>query len=195
MVFVVSGSVDTQWGCARAGVRVCGSLGVGCWRGCGCGCFFFFVFFFFFLSSFIPQVQLVVKTVQKIAMDRSSSPPDFLVLCRSLVRDGALPGGLLSLEAGVKAAARTEDKAIEITNTLFREDQSSEPTTYEDSRGTVCLGFCARTSTFPKQWILYGRCQFKIVAHYGLATTVDCGLRDDHEQYLRCSAVEIQDNL
>ena len=62
------------------------------------------------------------KIVQKIAMDRSNSPPDFLVLYLSLVRDGALPGGydreFLSLELVVKAATRRENnKAVEITNT------------------------------------------------------------------------------
>ena len=103
------------------------------------------------------------KTVQKTAMDRPNSLPDFLVLYRSLVRDGALPGGydreFLSLEPVVKAAARRENdkgdgKYEHLRSTMvgqLREGQSSEPTTYEDNRGTLCLGLCARTSTFPKQ--------------------------------------------
>ena len=53
------------------------------------------------------------KTVQKIAMDRSNSLPNFLVFCRSLVRRE-----FLSLESVVKAAARRDnDKAVKITNT------------------------------------------------------------------------------
>ena len=51
VVFVVSGFVDTRWRCA--GVRVCGGLGCGCWRGRACECFFFIIFFliFYVISS------------------------------------------------------------------------------------------------------------------------------------------------
>ena len=62
----VSGSVDARWGCAGAGVRVCGCAGVrergcwrGCWRGCECVCGFYF--------SKVQKIQQVQKdTVPKL---------------------------------------------------------------------------------------------------------------------------------